>query len=93
VGKPASCAEAALHELCVRYGYCLHEDVIERLLSEPPDDPDQLTDAVIVGEGLDPILIDKRAREELRQVVVDWLFDDGAGGGSKSGLPRLAQPT
>jgi hypothetical protein len=45
---------------------------------------------VLRAEGRDPILVDKEERHELREVVREWLFDDGQGRGSKSGLPRLA---
>lgn len=93
MSAPESCAEALLYELCVGYGYCLTDDVANALLADPPDDPDSFVDAVLVAEGLDPLLEDKHVREELRGVVRDWLFDDGSGRGAKSGLPRLPSAT
>ena len=87
MAKPASRTEAALDELCVKYGYCLPPDKAAILLAAPPDDPDAFVDAVLVAEGLDPLLVDKLARHELREVVCDWLFDDGRGRGTRSGLP------
>jgi hypothetical protein len=87
--KPASLAEAALHELCVGYGYCLQGEKEEALLADVPEDADAFVDAVLIAEGRDPSLLDKQERHELREVVRDWLFDDERGRGAKSGLPRL----
>ena len=90
MSKPASRAEAALEELCVGYGYCISEEHAEAILADLPDDPDAFLDAVLLADGPgDPRLMDKRDREPLREVVRDWLFDDGQGRGAKSGLPRL----
>jgi hypothetical protein len=88
--KPESCADAALDELCVRYGYCLVGEKAEALLANVPDDPDGFVDAVLIAEGHpNPALLDKHERHELCEVVRDWLYDDGKGRGAKSGLPRL----
>ena len=46
--------EALLYDLCVVLGFCLPPDAQARLISEPPDDADTFTDAVIRAEGLDP---------------------------------------
>jgi hypothetical protein len=88
VPKPRSCAEAPLTELCAGYGYCLPEEGWEGFVRDVPPDPDAFVDAVLVAEGRDPFLTDTRERHELREVVRDWLFDDGVGRGTKSGLPR-----
>jgi hypothetical protein len=85
--KPTSRAEAALDELCVKYGYCLPIEKAEALLADMPADPEAFVDAVLLGEGLDPTLIDKQQRHELREVVRGWLFDAGRGRGTRSGLP------
>jgi hypothetical protein len=87
--KPRSRVEAALSELCVTYGYCLAGEENDALVADPPGDPDTFLDAVFVAEGNDPTVLDKGERDQLRQVVADWLFDDGTGRGTKSGLPRL----
>jgi hypothetical protein len=89
MSKPASRAEAALDELCVGYGYCLLGEKAEALLANVPEDPDAFVDAVLSGEGLDPAAFDKGDRQQLLRVVRDWLFADGQGRGTKSGLPRL----
>jgi hypothetical protein len=86
--KPATRVEALLYELCVTYGYCLPPNEQEALEADPPTDAYAFVDAVLIAEGMDPSLADKHARSELRDVVRDWLFDDGRGRGSKSGLPR-----
>jgi len=87
MAKPTSRAEAALDELCGTYGYCLPVEKAEALLAEMPADAEAFVDAVLLGEGLDPTLIDKQQRHELVEVVRDWLFDAGRGRGTKSGLP------
>ena len=82
--SPTTRLEAALWELCARYGYCgasaVHFD-------PPPGTVNEFVDAVLVAEGLEPDLFDKGRRRELSDLVRDWLFDDGRGKGSKSGLP------
>jgi hypothetical protein len=85
--KPTTRVEALLHELCVGYGYCLPPDEHARLVAKPPQDVDAFVDAVLVAEGESPNGLDKRARIALSEVVRDWLFDDGRGKGTKSGLP------
>jgi hypothetical protein len=49
--------------------------------------PDEVVDAVLVVEGLDPAEVDPRQRAQIMAVVVDWLFDPH-GRGERSGLPR-----
>jgi hypothetical protein len=88
VAKPGSCVEAALTELCAEYGYCLPDEAWEALLHNVPPSADAFVDAVLVAEGRDPVLVDALERDQLREVVRDWLFDDGDGRGTKSGLPR-----
>jgi hypothetical protein len=80
--KPRSRVEAALYELCVSYGYCLGGEENDALIADPPGDPDAFLDAVLVAEGNDPTVLNKRQRDQLRQVVSDWLFDDGDGCGT-----------
>jgi hypothetical protein len=84
--KPQSRVEALLDELCVRYGHCLPPDKQAILLAEPSQHPDAFVDAVLLAEGVDPGLCDKRMRAELTDAVQDWLFDGGLGKGSASGL-------
>jgi hypothetical protein len=90
--KPSSRAEALLYELCLTYGYCLPPDDEAALLADIPEDADAFVDAVLKAEGLDAMLLDRGQRHELREVIRDWLFDDGRGRGTKSGLPRLPFP-
>jgi hypothetical protein len=93
MSKPGSCAEAALDELCAKYGYCLPSEKAEELLTNSPDNADAFVDAVLIAEGIDPSLVDKHARRQLREVVSGWLFDDGRGRGTKSGLPQFPSGT
>jgi hypothetical protein len=85
--KPTSCAEAALDELCDRYGYCVQAPEVEALVTDVPESAEAFLNSVLAAEGGNP---DKREREELLGVIRDWLFDDGIGRGTKSGLPRLS---
>jgi hypothetical protein len=89
VGKPASRLEAALFELCVRYGYCLSDEKAQALLKDVPANADTFVDAVLAAEGRNPSLVAGQERDELREVACDWLFDE-QGRGAKSGLPRVA---
>ena len=87
--KPTPRVEALLDELCRGYGYCLPPEEAAALVAEPPLEPDALVDAVLVAEGLSPALCDKPTRLSLSELVRDWLFDEGRGKGSRSGLPPL----
>ena len=58
-----------------------------RLIDNPPETSDAFVDAVLRAEGLDPSSLDKHARVALSDVVRDWLFDEGRGKGTRSGLP------
>jgi hypothetical protein len=61
--------ESLLRELCVDLGFCLPPDRNERLVDSPPDDVDAFTDAVFIAEGLDPSLIEKGLRGQVRHRV------------------------
>lgn len=90
--KPTSRVEALLYELCVGYGYCLSPDEEAALLTEPPGDVESFVDAVLLAYGQHPHATDRQIRADLSEIVRQWLFDDGRGKGSKSGLPRLPTP-
>lgn len=60
-----------LNDLCVIFGYCLDPDDQQRIIADPPQTIDAFTDAVIVAEGLDPVLMGtERRREVCRMVAV-----------------------
>jgi len=85
--KPTTRVEALLDEVCVGYGYCLPPKEEAVLIAEPLQEVNAFIDAVLLAEGLNPSTLDKRARLELTEVVHEWLFDEGRGKGTKSGLP------
>jgi hypothetical protein len=85
--KPETRVDALLYELCVVYGFCLPPDERDALIDEPPGDADSWVHAVLVAEGMDPALCDKKMHLYLGEMVQDWLFDNGHGKGTKSGLP------
>ncbi|QBS45582.1 hypothetical protein [Nocardia sp. CS682] len=60
---------ALLDNLCVELGFCLPLDERSKLRASSPTDVDSFTDAVFVGEGMDPYE-DKSLRELVRQKVM-----------------------
>lgn len=64
-----------LYELCVNLGFCLPPDERARLEGSPPAGIDAFTDAVLVAEGLDPQLVDRHVRREVRACVARHLGD------------------
>jgi hypothetical protein len=66
---------------------CLPPDDYDRLIREPPSEPDAFVAAILIADGYDPILADKQVRRWVSEAVRDWIFDDGHGKGTKSGLP------
>ena len=75
--RPPRDVDALLDELCVGSGFCLPPDARARLRDAPPPGTDAFTDAVLVAEGLDPLL-DKDLRRGVRAMVArhfahgDW---------------------
>src|SRR5262249_11882411 len=61
--------EELLEELCVKLGFCLDRADRDQLVEHPPLDVDSFAEAVIRAEGLDPISIDTRLRQQVRAVV------------------------
>jgi hypothetical protein len=59
--------------MCVKYGYCIPPEAAEAIAANPPTDPDGFVDAVLVAEGLEPMLVDKNQRRQLREVVTAFL--------------------
>jgi hypothetical protein len=78
LSRPAGTAmEAMMYELCVGLGFCLAPDDEQLLRESPPEDIDAFTDAVLVAEGMDPLLADKHLRLQVRGVIAKW-FARGA---------------
>jgi hypothetical protein len=75
--------------LCAYYGYCGASQKAEEFLATTADELDAWVDAVLAAEGIEPPLADKEARRQVREVICDWLFDEGRGRGTKSGLSRF----
>jgi hypothetical protein len=84
-GRPRTRAEGLLAAVCAQLGFCdtglRTEDLAGDLTA------DEITDLIISREGLDPVMIPKRLRQQVRAVVVDWWFKSD-GPGARSGLPR-----
>lgn len=59
-----------LTELCVKLGFCLPPDDIDRFEESPPGDVDSFTDAVFAAEGMGDLnYVDKHLRRQVREVV------------------------
>jgi hypothetical protein len=82
--RPKSRREALLHELCARGGYRSTGLTVHDLTDELS--ADEITEMVLRGEGLDPVIDDKQ-RDYVTRVAKDWLFDP-RGRGARSGLPQ-----
>ena len=65
----ASEIENLLTKLCVELGFCLPPSTLLRLQNSPPADIDSFTDAVFAAEGLDPQFVNRKLREEVREMV------------------------
>jgi hypothetical protein len=65
---------AVLDRLCLKYGFCLPPNEIERLVQSPPPDIDEFVEAVFLAEGYgftksDPLC--QKAREVVAQAFID----------------------
>jgi hypothetical protein len=83
--RPRTRAEGLLAAVCAELGFCdtglRTEDFTDDLAA------DEITDMIIRGEGLDPVMTRKELRQQVREIVEDWWFKlDGPG--ARSGLPR-----
>jgi hypothetical protein len=68
-----------LDQLCIKFGFCLPPNEIERLAEAPPTDIDEFTQEALVAEGYgftksDPLC--QRAREIVTQAFLDHLSKD-----------------
>ena len=83
--RPRSRREALLYELCARGGYCSTGLAVDDLTAELS--ADEITEMLLRGEGLDPVMTDRKQSADVLRMVQDWLFDP-RGRGASSGLPR-----
>lgn len=82
--KPTSRVDALLSDLMVGLGWYMAGD--RSALYEDPRDVEAVIDAVLVADGRDPRLAIREDRRQIRDLVVDWMFDPN-GRGAQSGLP------
>ncbi len=68
-----------LSDLCVKLGFCLPPNDIERLVSSPPEDAVTFTDSVFVAEGLRPDRADRHLYRQVLEMVTATFrkVDDG----------------
>jgi hypothetical protein len=62
-------AQALLHLLCVKYGFCLPPLWHARLERNPPRSIDKFTETVIRAEGLDPVTYESGIYRAMREEV------------------------
>ena len=86
VTKRGSRAEAALSDLCIRWGYCIPPDAADALLENPPADAEAFADIVLVADGRELLLVPKDERREIVELIDDWVYAE-RGRGSISELP------
>ena len=58
-----------LNDLCAELGYCIPPSERDRIIADPPASVDAFTDAVVVAEGLDPVLMATDQRQQVRRMV------------------------
>jgi hypothetical protein len=61
-----------LDELCVKLHICLDPADRSRISLKRFRDVDSFEDAVLEAEGLDPLKMDRRRRDELRRVILRY---------------------
>jgi hypothetical protein len=66
-------------------GYCSTGLTVDDLTADLS--ADEITEMVLRGEGLDPVMTDRKQAASVLRTVEDWLFDP-RGRGIKSGLPH-----
>ena len=61
-----------MDKLCAEQGFCLPRATIEKIENGPPLTVDELTDAIFIAEGLDPLMSDRALWKGVREVVNAW---------------------
>jgi len=75
--------EKLLVILCERFGFCLPPMEQERIIGNPPLTVNDFTDAVLLGDGIDPAIADKKLVEAVRALVAGAFVKASASGESK----------
>jgi hypothetical protein len=58
-----------LTELCIKLGFCLPMQEIERMVVKPPVKIEAFTNAVFVVEGMNPEMVDTALYQQVYSVV------------------------
>jgi hypothetical protein len=61
-----------LDEMCVKLGICLDPAARSRIALKRFRDEDSLEEAVLEAEGVDPLKMDRRRRDELREIITRY---------------------
>jgi hypothetical protein len=61
--------EVLLDDLCVRLGFCLPPEQYERLVTTPPSNPAEFTNAVFLSEGMSPRTADDQLYKHVLSTV------------------------
>jgi len=73
-----------LHALCVRLGFCLPPDAVDRIKGQPPADVEGFTDAVFSAEGFDPTTADRKLYRQVQAMVAKAFQESEERASSKS---------
>jgi hypothetical protein len=57
------------------------------LVANPRGDLASFVNAILIAEGIHPVLAHKEVKGCVTEAVRDWIFDDGRGRGTAFGLP------
>ena len=63
--------EWLLADLCTKLGFCLPPDQQQRLIDQTPESVADFTHAVIVGEGLNPEMVDRKLYRRVEAMIAD----------------------
>ena len=62
-----------LDTLCTKLGFCLNALARDRFRAKPPADVESFAAAVVVAEGLDPVLMDRTLWRQVAEEVAQAL--------------------
>jgi hypothetical protein len=79
-------ADSLLATLCSSLGFCLPPRARTLLTENPPVDVDRFTDAVFVGEGLDPSTANRQLYRQVRAIVAEAFRLSGESSSALSAL-------
>ena len=62
-------SDALLSRIASVLGFCLRPEDHGRLVTDPPETPDEFADQILLSEGLDPATYNRDVRKDLLKLV------------------------